>query len=170
MKSFLQGQWFGHPLHSLFVHLPVALWPAALVFDLISQFRSGDPAWPQAAFYAMSLGLASAALALPTGLADGLDLQRDHSARKWGQYHLILTSSATGLWVINFSLRVMTFTKATSVPLGLLGLSVLGTVVILVGSYLGGRLVYGYGVGVARASKGKGRHLAQVGGAHLPPE
>lgn len=36
LKDFLQGKWLGHPLHPLLVHLPTALWPAALVFDILS--------------------------------------------------------------------------------------------------------------------------------------
>ena len=37
LKGLLQGKWLGHPLHPALVHLPTALWPAALLFDLLSR-------------------------------------------------------------------------------------------------------------------------------------
>ncbi len=35
----LQGKFIRHPLHSLFVHLPVALWPMSLASDVIYWFN-----------------------------------------------------------------------------------------------------------------------------------
>jgi uncharacterized membrane protein len=170
MKNFLQGAWLGHPLHSFLVHLPIALWPAALIFDLMAQLWPDDSMWALLSYYAIGLGLVSAALAIPTGLADWLDIQRENPVWQIGQYHLILNSIATGLWTVNFTLRTLAWTESAPVPLLPLGLSFLGTAVLMVGGYLGGRMVYGYGVGVARASKGKRRRLAQAAGANLPPE
>jgi len=157
MKNFLQGKWLGHPLHGFLVHLPVALWPAALAFDLLTRAGIGGNAFVQTSFYAIGLGLASALLAIPTGLADWLDVKRENPAWKLGLYHLILNSILTGAALINLGLRINTFQTSASVALVPLSLSFLCTVLLLVSGYLGGRLVYNYGISVARASAEKRR-------------
>src|SRR5437868_627890 len=49
-------------------------------------------------------------------------------------------------------------------------LSAVGTLILICSAYLGGRMVYEYGISVARMSKKKWRKLAAAGGANLPPE
>src|SRR5688572_10690449 len=51
MKEFLQGKWLGHPLHAALVHLPMALWPAAAVFDVLAAMNIGGSGLPIAAHY-----------------------------------------------------------------------------------------------------------------------
>ena len=45
-----------------------------------------------------------------------------------------------------------------------------GTLILIGSAYLGGRMVYEYGISVARMSKKEWRKLAEAGGANLPPE
>jgi len=169
MIDFLQGKWLKHPLHPALVHIPTALWPSAFAFDLLSQFR-GDNVFVQLAFYAILLGLLIALLAIPTGYADWTDIRPEKPAWKLGLYHMILNVVISILWGINLALRVGSFQTATTVPLGLLGLSTLATLLLLISGYLGGRMIYAYGISVARLSKKKWRKIAQEGGAAVPPE
>ena len=157
MKDFLQGKWLGHPLHSFLVHLPIALWPTALAFDLLARAGLGGNAFVQTSFYAIGLGLASALLAIPAGLADWWDIKPENPARTLGLYHLLLNFIITGMMAANLGLRIATFPEATSVALLPVTLSFLGTVLLLVSGYLGGRLVYNYGISVARASAARRR-------------
>jgi len=39
LLDFLKGKWRGHPLHPIVVHVPMAMWPGALIFDLLSQWN-----------------------------------------------------------------------------------------------------------------------------------
>jgi len=169
MIDLLQGKWLKHPLHPALVHIPTALWPSAFAFDLLSQFR-GDNVFVQLAFYAILLGLLVALLAIPTGYADWTDIRREKPAWKLGLYHMILNVIISILWGINLALRVGSFQTATAIPLGLLGLSTLATLLLLISGYLGGRMIYAYGISVARLSKKKWRKIAQEGGAAVPPE
>src|SRR5205823_1676683 len=101
LLNFLKGTWLGHPLHPILVHVPMAMWPGALIFDLLSQWGIGGNAVVRLSFYAIVFGLIAS----------------------------------------------------------------------LIGSaYLGGRMVYEYGINVARMSKKKWRQIAEAGGANLPPE
>jgi uncharacterized membrane protein len=169
MIDFLQGKWLKHPLHPALVHIPMALWPAAWIFDLISQFQA-DNIFVQLAFYAGLLGLLVALFAIPTGIADWMDIGREKPAWKLGLYHMVLNGIVSILWAINLGLRAGSAQTATSVPLGLIALSGLATVLLLVSGYLGGRMVYAYGISVARLSKNKWRKIAEQGGAAVPPE
>jgi uncharacterized membrane protein len=169
MIDFLQGKWLKHPLHPALVHIPTALWPAVFIFDLFSQFQA-ENAFVQLSFYAILLGLAVALLAIPTGYADWTDIRRDKPAWKLGLAHMILNLVISTLWAVNLWLRVASFQTAESVPLGLLGLSALATVLLFVSGYLGGRMIYAYGINVARLSKTKWRKIAREGGAAVPPE
>lgn len=169
MIDFLQGKWLKHPLHPALAHIPTALWHSAFAFDLLSQFRP-DNAFVQLAFYAITLGLLVALLAIPTGYADWTDIRPEKPAWKLGLYHMILNVIISVLWGLNLFLRIESFQAETTVPLGLLGLSALATVLLLMSGYLGGRMIYAYGISVARLSKEKWRKIAQDGGAAVPPE
>jgi uncharacterized membrane protein len=167
--DFLQGKWLKHPLHPALVHIPTALWPAAWAFDLLSQFQANN-AYVQLAFYAGLLGLLVALPAIPTGFADWMDIRREKPAWKLGLYHMALNVIVSILWALNLGLRAGSFQNDTAVPLGLVGLSSIATALLLVSGYLGGRMIYAYGINVARLSKGKWRKIAEEGGAAVPPE
>jgi uncharacterized membrane protein len=169
MIDFLQGKWLKHPLHPALVHIPTSLWPAAFLFDLLSQFRA-ENIFVQLSFFAISLGLIVALLAIPTGYADWTEIRREKPAWKLGIIHMILNLMVSALWAINLWLRAGSFQTATSTPLGLVALSTLATLLLLVSGYLGGRMIYAYGISVARLSKTKWRRIAQEGGAAVPPE
>ncbi|MGQ0601919.1 MAG: DUF2231 domain-containing protein [Anaerolineales bacterium] len=172
MKSFLQGRWLGHPFHSVLVHLPTALFPAALLFDLLSHWGDGNNVFVQVSFYAIALGLLPVLPAVATGLADWWDIGHEQPARKLGLAHMLLNITAAILWVLNLSLRLNTYQTAVNVPVLPLTLSIIATLMLMVAGYLGGRMVYEHGVSVIRQpqSKTKWRRLAELGGADVPPQ
>ena len=169
-KQFLQGEWLGHPLHPALVHIPTALWPAALVFDVLTQFDVGGNALVRASFYAIALGLAVALLAVPTGLADWWDIGRDKPAWKLGLWHMGINVVVAAIAAANLYLRLGDELQATVVPTTPLLLSLLATALLLVSGYLGGRMVFNYGTSIARQSKEKWRRHAEAGGARLPTQ
>ncbi len=170
MKEFLRGRWLGHPLHPLLVHVPVSLWPASLAFDVLALADIGGNAMVQASFYAIVTGLAFALLAVPVGFADWWGIKRENRAWTLGVYHMILNLSAAAVWTVNAMLRWDVSRTDTSVAAVPLMLSIAGTALVLVSGYLGGRMVYDYGISVARLSRGQLRRAAEAGGANLPPE
>ncbi len=173
MKDFLQGKWLGHPLHPALVHIPTALWPAALVFDVLARLGLGDgEVMARIAFYAIALGMGVALLAVPAGLADWWDIKPDKPARKLGVYHMALNVLIWALWAVNLGLRLAGPAGPAGVPAAALALSVAANALLLVSGYLGGRMVYAYGISVVRLpqAKQKWRELAEAGGANLPRE
>jgi uncharacterized membrane protein len=169
LKRILQGRWLGHPLHPALVHLPAGLWPAALVFDVLSFTSLRGPATVLASFACIAGGLLGALLAAPTGLADWLDIKPDKPARKLGVYHLALNLIVTALFALNLLLRWDDVRIADRASVLQLVLSIVGVVILAVSGYLGGRMAYDQGIGVARMSKEKWRRIAEAGHANLPP-
>ena len=83
---------------------------------------------------------------------------------------MILNLAVALLFAINLGLRVQTFRQDTKVAGAPLLLSAIGTALLVGSAYLGGMMVYQYGISVARMSKKKWRKIAEAGGANLPPE
>ena len=83
---------------------------------------------------------------------------------------MILNGVVVVLWGVNVYLRVEGLRTETSVPVGLVGLSAFATLLLLISGYLGGRMIYAYGINVARLSKKKWREIAQEGRSAVPPE
>jgi uncharacterized membrane protein len=170
LLDFLKGKWLGHPLHPILVHIPMAMWPSALVFDVLSQRQIGGNAMVQLSFYAIAFGLADGLLAAPTGLVDWSGIKKEKPAWKIGLYHLALNLVAVVLFGINLFLRWRNFRDATEVARTPFLLSAIGTLILIGSAYLGGRMVYEYGISVARMSKKQWRKMAEAGGANLPAE
>jgi uncharacterized membrane protein len=170
MMDLLQGKWLGHPLHPILVHIPVALWPAAFVFDLLSRFGVGGNAMVlfRTSTYAILVGLVVAVPAVATGIADWSGIKRERPAWKIGLIHMLLNIGVVLLQVVNLTLRWGSQDQAAAVGTTPLLLSAAATLGLLVSGYLGGRLVYDYGISVARLSKEKWRRAAEAGGARLP--
>jgi uncharacterized membrane protein len=170
LLSFLKGKWLKHPLHPVFVHLAVAAWPAALVFDALSRFHIGGNSIVRLSFISIAFGLAVTLFAVPTGLVDWMEIKKEKPAWRIGLYHMSLNLAVALLFAINLGLRVSTFQSADSVGSWPLVLSAAGTALLLVSAYLGGLMVYDHGIAVARLSKKKWRRLAEASAANLPSE
>src|SRR5207302_7807137 len=105
LLDILKGTWLEHPLHPILAHVPMAMWPSALIFDLLSQRQIGGNAMVRLSFYAIIFGLAAALLAVPTGLVDWSGIKREKPAWKIGLYHMSLNLIATLLFAVNLALR-----------------------------------------------------------------
>jgi nitrite reductase/ring-hydroxylating ferredoxin subunit/uncharacterized membrane protein len=149
LHHWLEGRPLGHPLHPLFVHLPIGLWTLSVIFDVASQFAP-DQAWlVPAAFYTLALGLVAAIVAALFGLVDWLDIRADHPARTVANTHLVLNLIVMALFLVSGWLRLGT-PGVPQTPAAPLALSVVALGVLYVSGYLGGRLVYDEGIAVGR--------------------
>jgi uncharacterized membrane protein len=158
-----------HPIHPIAVHLPVALWPTAALLDLLTRVGVGGNMLVRFSFWAILLGLISTLVAIPTGIMDWSGIKRDKPAWKIGLYHLGLNVVVTILYILNFIWRLDTFRFDEKVAGGPFALSIIGTILLFVSAYLGGLMVYDYGISVARHSKEKWRMAAEAAGANVPP-
>jgi uncharacterized membrane protein len=168
LKDFLQGKWLGHPLHPALVHLPTGAFPAALVLDLISRAGDGSDAAVLASFWCIAIALLGVLAAAPTGLADWAGIKKGKPAWTIGLIHAGLNVLVALIFLINLILRFDTWREDRAVGDLPLALSIVGNVILLVSGWLGTRMVFNWGISVARLSKEKWRGIAEAGGVRLP--
>jgi uncharacterized membrane protein len=135
-----------HPLHPALVHFPVACWSLATVADLAS-LAWGEPAWRFAGIVLVT----GIGFSIPAMLAGFLELARlgpDSPAIKDVNRHMLMVMCALACYATSLFLRLH---GTTLIAPGLLaiGLSVLGFLCLGAAGWLGGRLVYGYRLGVS---------------------
>ena len=136
-----------HPLHPAVVHFPIACWSLATAADVASLWW-GKPAWMLAGVL-LALGTLIALAAMATGFIELMKVGAEHPATRDLNRHLLLMLSAWCLYATSLSLRLQgtTLTQPDTVDLVL---SVVGFVVLVIGGWFGGKLVYGHGVGVGK--------------------
>jgi len=132
-----------HPLHPAIVHFPVACWSLAVAADATGLWF-GETAWRWSAGL---LGV-GCAMALPAMLAGLMELRRvpEGVAMRDAYAHMSAMLLAFVLFAARLLLRLEHSRPLPPDALALL-LDAAGTVALLVGGWLGGRLVYGHGVG-----------------------
>ena len=138
----------GHPIHPMLIPFPIALWIFSFVADLIYLWR-GNPVWRDwIAFYALLAGIIGAALAAVFGIIDWLSI-KDRETKRTADWHARLNVIALLIFIASFYLRTTSGLRWVSgsytIPIVL---SVLGVILITISGYLGGELVYKYGVAV----------------------
>jgi uncharacterized membrane protein len=74
------------------------------------------------------------------------------------------------LFALNLAMRWRTFAHRNHVDLIPLLLSAVGTLLLIISTYLGSWMVYDQGIGIARFSKSKWRKLALAAQSNVPPE
>ena len=148
LKELLAGRLFGHPLHPILVHFPAALFPTSLLFDLLSLI-AGEPTFVKVAFYTMVVGEVAAGAAAIAGAIDYFTkLVPGTAAFRVGTLHALLNVGVLLLYGFNLGLRLGPALEVSRTPVRPLLLSVAGVAALTASNYLGGRLVYHYGVGV----------------------
>jgi nitrite reductase/ring-hydroxylating ferredoxin subunit len=143
IRDLLNGTWLGHPVHPAVTDLPIGILLVAIVLDVLAE--------PEAAFWAIALGVVTMLAAAVTGLADYADT--DGTARTRATLHGTLM--VIGLLFILVSL----VTRQGGTADGALQSAslVIGWLVITAGAYVGGDVVFAFGNMVSRhAFRGAG--------------
>lgn len=144
-----------YPLHPLTVHLPLGLLLATVLFSLIA-LRSGDWQWEMSAYHCLIVGWLGCALAVASGLIDaarqltGPEASRDADVLAWVNGHAIIGLGALLVFGRALLLRrrnpaILSDPRTRRVYLGLL---LAGAALLLIGGWLGGQLVYRFGLGL----------------------
>jgi uncharacterized membrane protein len=170
LKEFSQGQWLGHPVHSALVHVPVALFPGAMVFDILSRAGLGGNALVQTSFFAIALALLVSIPAAVSGLADWTEIKREKPAWRIGLYHMVVNLVVVTLFAFNLWLRWDTYAYAEQVAGLPLIISITGSVLLAFSVWLGGLMPFDQGTAVGRRSRKRWRQVAIAGGARVPEE
>ncbi|MBS0388608.1 MAG: DUF2231 domain-containing protein [Proteobacteria bacterium] len=132
-----------HPLHPAIVHFPIACWTLAAATDFAS-LSLGELAWRWSAGL-LAVGCGMALLAMATGLVELSRIPEGPALRDtW--LHMCCMLTASGSFATRLLSRLGHMRPLP--PDGWsLSLDVCGLIALIVGGWLGGRLVYGHGLG-----------------------
>jgi nitrite reductase/ring-hydroxylating ferredoxin subunit/uncharacterized membrane protein len=149
VKNFLNGVWFGHPLHPAITDVPIGFWTLATSLDLLSLADKDSPLAP-GADAALGLGILGAFGAAATGLTDWSDTYGKE--RSTGLIHALLNTGALTAnctsWILRRRGRRKLAVLLSTVALGVTTYS----------AYLGGEMVFELGTMV--------NHTAWIEGPH----
>jgi uncharacterized membrane protein len=143
MPNLLQGG-RGRPLHPMLVHFPVALYPTSLVFDALSHLSEDGNPFVRGAFTLIVIALVVSALAVAAGFADFLPIENGSRTWRIAVVHMSVQLVTAGLFLANAVLRGRDL-DITATPVGPVVLSLVGLLTLVLGSALGGELVYRHG-------------------------
>lgn len=132
-----------HPAHPVLVHFPVACWSLATAADFASLWL-GEPAW-QWSGGLLAVGCVMAVLAMMAGLWE-LAQVPDGPALRDTYLHMGIMLTAFTLFTARLLTRLDHLQPLAPDTLSLV-LDALGFIALVVGGWLGGRLVYGHGIG-----------------------
>jgi len=165
IKNFANGTWLEHPLHPLLTDVPVGAWTVSLLLYLAVLFF-GVQGIGIAIGLAMGLGILAALAAIATGLLDWMDV--DPTELAVGLVHGIVNIVGTVLFVVSWLLLYSsqwTATLANFIP------ALIGYLVMAVGAYLGGDLVFRLGTMINRNAYRNGpKQFVPVVGLQDVPE
>jgi uncharacterized membrane protein len=137
----------GHPAHAPLTHFPLALWTIALLGDLAYAW-SGNPFWWSFTFWNIAIGLAIGSLTLMTGFYDfafipeGKPLASQAAVR-----HMTIMSAAACLFGVSLYFHRGPAPLSHAQGVWAIAFTALGALLLQAGGWLGGQLVYHYGIG-----------------------
>ena len=135
----------GHPIHPMLIPFPIAFFVGAFACDLAYWYAS-NATWATASIWLLGAGLVMAALAATMGLIDVLyDRQIRELTTVWwhASANVLVVLIEAASWLFRYQGGA-----AFVIPTGLL-LSLIAVCLLLFSGWMGGKLVFQGGVGVA---------------------
>jgi len=133
----------------MLVHFPIVFWSCALAADVAGVVAQA-PLAAKLGFATLALGCASGLLAMIAGIFDFVGMAKNSPAREPAVAHLM---AMCGAWLIFLmALALHGYPPAPVVSIVALSATAVGFVTMAIGGWLGGKLVYKYGVGIKPAN------------------
>lgn len=137
----------GHPIHPMLIPFPIALWVFSLVADIIYLWR-GNPGWEWLAYWTLLAGCIGAVAAAIFGIIDYFSI-KDKQVSKVAAWHARFNALAFLLFAASWYLRTDRGSDMVNDSLTIpIALSVVGVIAVTISGWLGGELVFKYGVAV----------------------
>lgn len=156
IRDLLHGTWLGHPLHPLLTDLPIGALTVALILDLIGN--------PDGANWATLIGVAGLIAAALTGFADYH--YTDGKSHRYGAIHASFMTVALVFYLASLAVRYG-YTPGTASHATIT--AAVGYLMLTLGAYIGGDLVFTLGNQVDRhAWRGGGSKWTAVEAGELP--
>ena len=150
LADFLNGVWLGHSLHAVLVDVVIGAATAALLLDVL-RLLFGVEGLETAATWVVGLAFLAAIGSIVTGLTDVKDTSPDSATRDVAVLHGLVNILGTG------GLASSTMQRANGNHDISFWALLIGYLVLGIGGYIGGHIVFkhGYAVNVNAFSRGK---------------
>ena len=134
-----------HPMHPILVHFPIATWFLATIADIASLFTNEQVGW--VAGVLLVIGTITALLAMMTGLLELGKIDQQSPAIKIANQHMILIMISWSFYAVSLFMRLNGTQIEQPGPIAI-SLSIIGLIFLCSAGWMGGKLVYEYGIGV----------------------
>ena len=150
LQDFLNGSWLGHSLHAVLVDVVIGAATAALLLDLL-RVVFGVEGLETAATWVVGLAWLSGVGSIVTGLTDFKDTAPGSAVRDTAILHGLINIVATAAFLVSLLVRLGDGHDAG------FWLLLIGYLIVSVGGYMGGHIVFkhGYMVNYNAFSRGK---------------
>ena len=139
----------GHPIHPMLIPFPLALWATSFAVDILFYFLRHPTLLIVAKFMIAAGCLGAIAAAIP-GIIDWLAI-KNGDAKRVANWHARLNVAALVIFAISLFLRMSSYSELVGRRLTIpFLLSLVGVILILISGWLGGELVFRYGIGETR--------------------
>lgn len=139
----------GHPIHPMLIPFPLALWVTSFVVDILFYFNR-HPTLLVISKFMIAAGCLGAVAAAIFGIIDWLGI-KNGEVKKVANWHARLNIIALIAFAISLFLRMGDYSDLVGRRLTIpFLLSLLGVILISISGWLGGELVFRYGMGQTR--------------------
>src|SRR5262245_3703161 len=139
----------GHPVHPMLIPFPLALWLTSFAADILFYFVRHPTLLVISKFLLAAGCLGAVAAAIP-GIIDWLSI-KNGDVKRVANWHARLNIIALVVFAISLFLRLGRYSHFVGRRLTLpFLLSLVGVILIAISGWLGGELVFHYGVGQTR--------------------
>ena len=136
----------GHPIHTMLIPFPIALWATSFAVDVLFYFLR-HPTLLVIAKFMLAAGCLAAVAAAVFGIIDWLSI-KNGDVKKVANWHARLNIAALVVFAISLFLRMGSYSELVGRRLTIpFLLSLVGVILITISGWLGGELVFRYGVG-----------------------
>jgi uncharacterized membrane protein len=137
----------GHPIHPMLIPFPIALWATSFLVDLFFYFNR-HPTLLVISKFLLAAGCIAALVAAIFGIIDWLAINNGE-VKRVANWHARLNIIALIVFAISLFLRMGNYSDLVGRKLTIpFLLSLVGVILISISGWLGGELVFRYGVGV----------------------
>jgi uncharacterized membrane protein len=139
----------GHPIHTMLIPFPIGLWATSFAVDVLFYFLR-HPTLLVIAKFMLAAGCLAAVAAAIFGIIDWLGI-KNGEVKKVANWHARLNVAALVVFATSLCLRTGGYSglvgRRLTIPFLL---SLVGVILITISGWLGGELVFRYGVGQTR--------------------
>jgi uncharacterized membrane protein len=138
---------FGHPAHAILSDFPLALLGTSLLWDGVAVYR-GEAVWWAISFWSIALGLLAAMAAATVGAVDYAAIRQEHPALADANKHMLFVLAAVAPYVVSLLVRGGAGEPGSGrAVVAVICLEGLGVLLLSVGGWYGGHLVFHHGIG-----------------------